>query len=281
MAETPFASAKHAQAAFPHARRLAHGVDIDAALAEIRALPGTGWAPHFNLAKHNGGWHVAALRSTDRSSVPGAPGEYTADLYQDGPAMARCPAIRALVTAMAGDAPLKSVRVLRLDAGGVILEHTDAGVGLRSAEVRMHLPLVTHDEVFFYVGGKRVPMRPAEWWYADFSMPHRVVNRSATDRLHLVVDCEATPRLRDAIAAGDAGMDYPPEQDPQWRFARFREQVFAEPALQDHLLGIHSREAFAEACIELGEARGWTFTEAEVLSAMASGRQAWMQQWVV
>ncbi|SFE04294.1 aspartyl/asparaginyl beta-hydroxylase domain-containing protein [Paracidovorax konjaci] len=268
--------------AFPHARRLAHGVaGTAAALQEVLALPDTTWGPHFNLAKHNGGWHVAALRSTPRSPLPAAPGEFAADLFQDEGAMAQCPAVRALVAGIAGDAPLKSVRVLRLVPGGAIREHTDAGVGLRDGEVRLHLPLLTHGEVFFHVDGQRVPMRAAEWWYADFSLPHRVTNQGTAERLHLVLDCEATPRLRAAIAAGDAGQPYPHAQDPQWRFAQFREQVFGDPALQDQLLGIYSREDFAQACIALGGARGWAFTEAEVVSAMASGRQAWMQQWVV
>ncbi len=267
---------------FPPMRRLAHGMaEVAAALQEVHALPDGLWGPHFNLAKHNGGWHVAALRSTSRSPLPAAPGEFAADFFQDEATMAQCPAIRTLVANITEGAPLKSVRVLRLAPGGAILEHADAGVGLRNGEVRLHLPLQTHDEVFFHVDGQRVPMRTGEWWYADFSLPHRVCNRGTVERLHLVVDCEATPRLRQAIAAGDTGRPYPPEQDPQWRFARFRDQVFDEPALQDRLLGIHSREAFAQACMEMGQARGWAFTEAEVLSAMASGRQAWMQQWVV
>ncbi|MDA8454761.1 aspartyl/asparaginyl beta-hydroxylase domain-containing protein [Acidovorax sp. GBBC 3334] len=268
--------------AFPHARRLAHGMaETAAALQEVLALPDTAWGPHFNLAKHNGGWHVAALRSTPRSPLSAAPGEFAADLFQDESAMAQCPAVQALVAGIAGGAPLKSVRVLRLVPGRTILEHTDAGVGLRDGEVRLHLPLQTHGEVFFYVDGQRVPMRTGEWWYGDFSLPHRVANRGTTERLHLVLDCEATPALRAAIAAGDAGRPYPHAEDPQWRFAQFREQVFGDPALQDRLLGIYSREDFAAACIALGGDRGWAFTEAEVLSAMASGRQAWMQQWVV
>lgn len=268
-------------AAFPPARRIAHGVDVAAALAEIGALPDAAWGAHFNSGKHNGGWHVTALRSTALSPLPAAPGEFSADLYRDDAAMKDCPAVRSLVSALVGDAPLKSVRVLRLAPGGEILEHTDPGVGLRDGEARLHLPLRTHGAVFFYVDGERVPMRAGEWWYADFSLPHRVSNRGTEDRLHLVVDCKATPALQEAIAAGDAGDPYPPEQDPQWRFAQFRQQVFSDTALQDRLLGIRAREDFARECVQLGREHGQDFTEAEVLSAMACGRDRWKRQWIV
>ncbi|AVS78470.1 aspartyl beta-hydroxylase [Paracidovorax avenae] len=278
---TPRAGHDAATPEFPHARRIACGIDMAAALAEIDALPDAQWGPHFNLAKHNGGWHVAALRGTPRSPLAAAPGEFSADLYQDGAAMAQCPSVRALVAAIAGDAPLKSVRVLRLAPGGTILEHTDPGVGLRDGEARLHLPLRTHDEVFFYVGGERVPMRAGEWWYADFSLPHRVANRGTRERLHLVVDCAATPALHKAIAAGDAGAPLSEAHDPQWQFARFRQEVFGDPALQERLIGIRSREDFAQACVQQGRALGRDFTEAEVLSAMACGRDAWMRQWIV
>lgn len=269
------------KAAFPHARRIAHGVDVAAVLKEIEVLPDAHWSGHFNRGKHNGGWHVAALRSTARSPLPAAPGEFSADLYRDDAAMERCPAVHRLVSSIVGDAPLKSVRVLRLVPGGEILEHTDPGLGLRGGEARFHLPLRTHDGVFFYVGGERVPMRAGEWWYADFSLPHRVSNRGDSDRLHLVVDCTATPALQGAIAAGDPGEPHPPEQDPQWRFAQFRQQVFGDPALQERLLGIRAREDFARACVDLGSEHGQDFTEAEVLSAMACGRDRWMRQWIV
>jgi hypothetical protein len=33
------------------------------------------------------------------------------------------------------------------------------------------------------------PALVAEAWYLDLNLPHRVANRSAVNRIHLVVDC--------------------------------------------------------------------------------------------
>ncbi len=96
-----------------------------------------------------------------------------------------------------------------------------------------------------------------------------------------MADCAATPALREAIAAGDPGTPLPEAHDPQWQFTQFRQQVFGDPALQERLIGIRSREDFAQACVRQGRALGRDFTEAEVLSAMACGRDAWMRQWIV
>jgi len=51
----------------------------------------------------------------------------------------------------------------RLRAGGVIAAHVDTGFSLANSH-RLHLPLLTNDEVFFSVGDEVVQMRVGELW---------------------------------------------------------------------------------------------------------------------
>ncbi|MBS0589823.1 MAG: aspartyl/asparaginyl beta-hydroxylase domain-containing protein, partial [Proteobacteria bacterium] len=42
--------------------------------------------------------------------------------------------------------------------------------------------------VEFVVGGEAVPLAEGECWYLNFDLPHRIVNRGVSDRVHLVID---------------------------------------------------------------------------------------------
>lgn len=81
-------------------------------------------------------------------------------------------------------------RVHKLIAGGKINLHHDAGRGLKNGIVRIHIPLTSNDQNFFYVDDERVQMKNGECWWANITKPHHVENRSNTDRLQLMIDCE-------------------------------------------------------------------------------------------
>src|SRR5690606_34290625 len=73
----------------------------------------------------------------------------------------------------------------------------DLGEGWAMGKVRLHIPIVTHEEVYFYVDEQRVMMRPGELWYCDFTRPHRVHNKSDVARVHMVLDLRVDDWLRD------------------------------------------------------------------------------------
>ena len=106
------------------------------------------------------------------------------------------------------DAPKRSVRVLSLAPGARVFEHYDPDSSLDRETVRLHVPIVTHPDVDFFIAGRRVQMRPGELWYGDFAFPHHLRNRSPVERVHLVMDLEITapirrlfpPRYADAVA---------------------------------------------------------------------------------
>jgi hypothetical protein len=93
------------------------------------------------------------------------------------------------------------VRLLQLAPGKNINTHSDDGDGWAIGKVRLHIPIITHDEVYFFVDDERVIMKPGELWYCDFTRPHRVHNKSDIGRVHLVIDCAVDDWLRGMFPA--------------------------------------------------------------------------------
>jgi Tfp pilus assembly protein PilF/quercetin dioxygenase-like cupin family protein len=75
----------------------------------------------------------------------------------------------------------------KLVAGGKIPKHTDAGFSLLNCH-RVHLPIITNNDVIFSVGGEDKNMRVGELWEINNGAEHAVENRSNEDRVHLIVD---------------------------------------------------------------------------------------------
>jgi hypothetical protein len=147
---------------------------------------------HFT-ANHDGGWSGIALVSidgrTDAESI-----RYGTGRYRPTPVLEHCPYFRQILSEFR--CPKHQVRLLRLEAGKRILEHRDRVLTWPLGIARLHIPIITHEEVYFYLDGRRVQMAPGELWYCDFSRPHSVENRSPIARVHLVMDLEINPWLR-------------------------------------------------------------------------------------
>ena len=92
-----------------------------------------------------------------------------------------------------------SVRFLNLHAGAIIKEHIDEGLLFERHEVRLHFPVFTNPDVEFYIDGERVIMDLGDCWYMNAHLPHSVVNKGTTDRIHLVVDCKVNDWLTQII----------------------------------------------------------------------------------
>lgn len=81
------------------------------------------------------------------------------------------------------------VRILfaLLRPAGWIGPHTDSGESLR-INSRIHLPIITNEQVFFSVGGETIYMKPGEIFEINNQLEHEVANDSSEDRIHLVID---------------------------------------------------------------------------------------------
>ena len=71
------------------------------------------------------------------------------------------------------------------------------------------------------------------------------------------------------------------QQDlPRQNLERFRELVLRDPALQEQLREPAETEGFVALVLQLGRARGFTFTADDVTAAMQAGRRVWMERWI-
>ena len=143
------------------------------------------WQDHFNQADYAGGWKIIALRSEngreDSVTSKDLPG------YRDTPLLAHCPYFKEIIDEFYCEK--QAVRLMQLAPGSRIHAHRDRGLCYADGFFRLHIPIRTHEQVFFYVDERRVPMRRGECWYADFNELHRVENLGSEPRIHLVLDC--------------------------------------------------------------------------------------------
>src|SRR5262249_9428484 len=132
---------------------------------------------------------LSAGGRADADGLRPLPGDYAGT-----PILACCPFFAEIVDSFR--CTKQRVRLMRLAAGANIHEHRDSGESWALGQVRLHIPVVTHEEVHFYLDGRRAGMRPGELWYCDFTRPHWVQNRSPIDRVHLVLDLKLNAWLR-------------------------------------------------------------------------------------
>ena len=158
--------------------------------------------PHYNTAGYQGDWSAVPLRSVGGRANHIVADPAAREPFADTPLLARCPGVRETLAAL--PCPHQSVRFMRLRAGSGIKEHSDVRLGFDDGEVRLHIPVATNPEVEFMLAGRRVVMNEGECWYLNLTLPHRVDNRGAADRVHLVIDCVVNDWLRDQLLAADA-----------------------------------------------------------------------------
>lgn len=155
--------------------------------AELELITDAEWRPHFNSQTYSGVWRVAALRSKGGMLERVEAHPSTSDEFADTPILARCPELARVVHGFR--CPTTAARLLSLSPGAVVREHRDHGLRLEDGEARLHIPVRTSREVEFVLDGALLPMAPGECWYINADLPHSVVNRGSTERVHLVIDC--------------------------------------------------------------------------------------------
>lgn len=187
---------------FPDRVRLPLRFDPELLRRDLERLREAAWTPHFVEQNYSGEWSVIALRTKAGAVHPVQMiySDPTARDFEDAPALAETPYFRA---ALAGFAcPLRSVRLMRLSPGSQIKTHEDLDLDVESGMARFHVPIVTNPEVEFLLNGAPVPLTAGSVWYLRLSDPHSVVNRGATDRVHLVIDAEANAWVRECLSRG-------------------------------------------------------------------------------
>lgn len=182
----------------PHAIRLNRQFDIeclqqdlDIALASYQSLPQYG--PY-----HDGSWQGIALISFDGSyknvlGIPQGAGKPTEVLQA-------CHYFRQVIEAL--NCTIVNARLLFLPPGKKIHEHKDHA-SWKQGLMRLHIPIVTNPGVALYIDGHREHWGAGEFWFGDFSRPHRVENLGSETRAHLVIDCLLNEALLTLFPADD------------------------------------------------------------------------------
>ena len=110
-------------------------------------------------------------------------------------------------------------RLMKLDAGCEVRNHVDFNYHWYT-RVRIHIPVLTRPEVIFLCGGRQIHMAAGECWIFDNWRRHNVLNGSAADRIHLVIDLAGSSRfwkmVREMLQAERSTEDG--RVDPQPRF---------------------------------------------------------------
>lgn len=157
------------------------------------------WISHYRGDHYEGRWAVSPLRSVGGhpAIIYSTPAGSNPNFYQDTPILQRCDYFQEVIQWF--QCQVNGARLMALDAGARILEHTDDMVAGELEELRIHIPVQTNPAVEFWVNGLLVPMQVGEVWFADFNLPHRVNNNGNESRIHLVLDCSVNEWLRGMV----------------------------------------------------------------------------------
>jgi hypothetical protein len=117
------------------------------------------------------------------------------------PILGECPYISEILDSL--ECRKTSVRLLRIEPGGELREHTDPQLDLdHRNQVRLHVPVFTNEQVEFLLNGTAVPLEEGELWYLRLSDPHSVVNQGPTERVQLSIDVVVNDWVIDRITEG-------------------------------------------------------------------------------
>jgi len=174
-------------------------------LAEDLATVGGTWTPHYVPQNYVGDWGVIPLRAPAGETHPIRMiySDPTQQTFVDTAALRAAPYYREVLAAF--QTTLFAARLMRLAPGSVIKEHTDVGLEFGEGVARVHVPVLTNPDVEFDLNGSRVIMPAGSCWYLRLSDPHRVANRGATDRVHLVVDLKVNGWLTKVVRSAVSG----------------------------------------------------------------------------
>lgn len=172
--------------------------DVKKMQEELLLLDNSAWKQHHQILHYEGNWSGIPLRSVNGHATniivsPEINPEYKDTIFLDN-----CVYFREVLSSF--KCPLFAVRLLKLHAGAVIKEHKDAELCYEKGEIRIHIPVITHKEVEFYLDKERMHVQEGECWYMNFNLPHSVVNRSGTDRVHLVIDARVNEWVQELFA---------------------------------------------------------------------------------
>ncbi|HYK99822.1 MAG TPA: sulfotransferase [Steroidobacteraceae bacterium] len=212
--------------------RLPRRFDVARLRAEVAALPAAAWAPHPNSIPGNSSVRLISVEGGENDHVDG---EMRATAH-----LARTPYIRQVLASFG--VPWSRSRLLKLAPGATVPQHADINYHW-FYRVRLHVPVVTREEVRFTCDGTTVHMAAGEAWVFDNWRLHEVVNPTPDERIHLVADTAGNAAFWQLVAASDdpaapvVSVPFEPRSDPVLLTERSRLRPVMNPAEVDLLVG--------------------------------------------
>ena len=162
--------------------------DVEQLVQEISQFDEDSWQPH--PGKHPGNSALPLI------SYGGLNNDLFSGSMEETPHLQKCEYIRQ-ICANFGEVFGRS-RLMRLAGGSEVPIHVDA-IYHWHRHVRIHIPLITNEQVIFHCGGQQVNMKAGECWLFDSWRNHKVVNHSEQTRVHLVLDTAGSSRFWDVV----------------------------------------------------------------------------------
>lgn len=191
--------------------KLPFSFDITRLQADLQVIKESEWIPHMNTAVYKKKWDCVPLKSVN-GSLRNIVCEPDAK-FKETEILKRCPYFQEVLKTF--QCELTSVRLMSLEAGGVIGEHTDSGSSFDDGMVRIHIPIKTTPKALFSIDGNEVHFPAGQTWYFDANCKHGVTNKAATPRVHILLDMIPNDWLEDVfLKAGFQHNDKPKYGDP-------------------------------------------------------------------
>lgn len=160
--------------------------DTERLKKDVRKIIDKNWTNHYNKNDYTGKWTSIALMSQNGKSdsifaLPSGDEKLVPTEILDS-----CTYFKEILDSFLFEKT--AVRLLKLDVGAEVKPHSDNCLGYEDGCFRLHIPIITNNEVEFILDGNRLVMNEGECWYIDANFIHSVANRGTEDRIHLVID---------------------------------------------------------------------------------------------
>ncbi len=104
--------------------------------------------------------------------------------------------IKKVLEQFYGEGRIVRIILTKLKKRKKIYPHTDDTISLSLCN-RIHIPIITNENVVFLVGGESKVMLEGEMWEINNLKEHSVSNDGKSDRVHLIIDYYASKKFRD------------------------------------------------------------------------------------
>lgn len=155
-------------------------------------------------------YSVVPLRSpahlVDRTLPPPPPAEDYADGswtdWMNTQDLEMSAYIKSIVESFQEHTKVTLVRILRLEPGAVVKEHTDPTLALeeKKSVIRLTIPIFRNENVTFYLNREPVPMKEGECWYMRLTDPHSIINQGQEERVNMTIDMIPNEWIRNIIS---------------------------------------------------------------------------------